>query len=78
MSRIDDYLDFLKKHGRADKTIKDYRLKLTEAEKALEAGGFPTDPGQSDGDAFLYLRDRLGGKEATVRQIMKAWDRLVE
>ena len=78
MSRINDYLDFLAKHGRADKTIKDYRLKLTEAEKALEAGGFPTDPRETDGDAFLYLRTHLGGKEATVRQIMKAWDRLVE
>ena len=78
MSRINDYLEFLKAHGRTEKTIKDYRLKLSQAEKALEAGGYSTDPTETDGDAFLYLRRAIPGKEETVRQIMKAWDRLVE
>ena len=77
MSRIEEYLEYLKSHGRAERTLRDYQNKLSEMEQALRAGGFPTDPGETGTEALLYMRRALHGKEDTVRQYLELWDRFI-
>ena len=77
MSRIEEYLEYLESHGRAERTLRDYRNKLSEMEQALRAGGFPTDPGETGTEALLYMRGALHGKEDTVRQYLELWDRYI-
>ncbi len=77
MSHIEEYLDYLRSHGRAERTLRDYQNKLSEMEQALRAGGFPTDPGETGTEALLYMRRALHGKEDTVRQYLELWDRFI-
>ena len=78
MSLIDDYADFLRRRGRAEITISNYRTHIKLITKLLEDGGLSADPRESTEETFLFLRDRLPEKEETVHAMMKSWDRFVE
>lgn len=71
---IEEYLNYLEAHGRAEKTLRGYHYKLHQARRALVDGGLSDDPAQATDNTFLYLRRILPGTEDTVKQILRAWD----
>lgn len=78
MSLIDEYTDFLRRRGRADLTIRNYRTDIKIISRALERAGLSADPRDSTEDTFLFLKDSLPEKEETVHRMLKTWDRFIE
>ena len=76
--KIQQYIEYLKTHGRKQLTISDYETKLRLCERALEKAGLPTDPEQIGEREMFYLRDHLLGSEYTVRRKLSILDQCIK
>ena len=74
---IEDYLEFLRRHGRAPLTVRNYRDDIKVITRHLEKAGYSADPRDTTEETFEYLRETLPEKEETVRALLNAWDRYV-
>lgn len=69
--RMEEWFDYLVRHGRKQTTITGYRNCLGRCLKTLDAAGFPTDPESIGEDEVFFLRDVLEMKEDTVRHYLR-------
>lgn len=79
-SKVEEYVEYLEKHGRRPSTVKNNRMILRRITRTLAEGGRPTDPTEiSEDDAWwLYAELSTEMTEATLRLYFGEFSRFSE
>lgn len=69
--RVEEWFDYLVRHGRKQTTITGYRNCMSRCLRTLYEAGFPTDPESIGEEEITFLKNILEMKEDTVRHYLR-------
>lgn len=78
MTQAEEFVAFLRDHGRKQTTIDGYLCGIRVCERCLTAGQRSTDPRDQDEETFYYLRTHLHLKETSMQTRMRAYAEYLE
>ena len=78
MTQVDDYCDYLIRHGRKASTVGTYRSQLNICIELLRDGGMETDADKITEEGIYYLIRTLDMSEATVRAYLMVLNGMIE